>query len=129
MAEKQKVYRPKDAICGKCGGPMAYRKLPSGKWCPCNPDGSDHWDDCREAQTKGTYGIKRDFLVHIAGAVTIGKGKLKGNKYEGDKTPWEYPTFIECVEKPSQLKNKGVEFIKPDDYWKWTDGKVITNRG
>lgn len=35
-------------ICEKCGKPMGFTKLANGKWRPCNPDGSDHWDLCRD---------------------------------------------------------------------------------
>lgn len=33
--------------CKKCGLPLAFYRLPNGKACPCNPDGTDHWDLCR----------------------------------------------------------------------------------
>lgn len=32
--------------CRKCNQPIGWRKLPSGKWLPINPDGGDHFDDC-----------------------------------------------------------------------------------
>lgn len=41
------------AICRKCGEPLAFRKLSSGKWSPMNPDGSDHWDLCRSITRAG----------------------------------------------------------------------------
>jgi len=31
--------------------------MSEGKWCPCNPDGSDHWDLCREMAIK--KGLKK----------------------------------------------------------------------
>jgi hypothetical protein len=34
--------------CEKCGEPMGFVKLDNGKWRPVNPDGTDHWDKCRE---------------------------------------------------------------------------------
>ncbi len=34
--------------CYKCGGKIAFKKLPNGKWCPTEPDGSDHWDACKQ---------------------------------------------------------------------------------
>lgn len=34
------------ATCFKCQQPIAFKKLPSGKFCPTNLDGSDHWDTC-----------------------------------------------------------------------------------
>ena len=33
--------------CYKCGSPITFKRLANGKWCPTNPDGSDHWDVCR----------------------------------------------------------------------------------
>lgn len=33
-------------LCNKCGLEIGFRRLPNGKWCPTNPDGSDHWDLC-----------------------------------------------------------------------------------
>lgn len=124
MSEGRKVFRSKDARCEKCGGPLGFYKLSNGKWCPCNPDGSDHWDDCREFQTKGTYGIKREFRVATWGALTIPKGKPNANYYNGDIPPWEFPTFIECVENPSQLKNKGLKTVSLDTHERWTNGEV-----
>jgi hypothetical protein len=38
------------ATCGDCDLPLAFYRLPNGKACPCNPDGSDHWDTCREVR-------------------------------------------------------------------------------
>ena len=38
------------ATCKKCGNPLAFvKKLYKGvlKFCPVNPDGSEHWDLCR----------------------------------------------------------------------------------
>ena len=41
--------------CRKCGAPLGWRRAQFNgvwKWVPTNPDGSDHWDLCRELQTK-----------------------------------------------------------------------------
>jgi len=35
--------------CLKCGLPISFRKNSRGAFVPTNPDGSDHWDACREA--------------------------------------------------------------------------------
>ena len=43
---------PVERLCHKCGKPIAFKRLANGKWCPTNPDGSDHWDDCSKAQNK-----------------------------------------------------------------------------
>lgn len=45
-----RVFTPKGAVCGKCDLPMGFIELPNGKWRPCNPDGSDHWDVCRDVR-------------------------------------------------------------------------------
>ena len=36
--------------CRNCGLPLSFKRLKSGKLCPTNLDGSDHWDLCRETQ-------------------------------------------------------------------------------
>lgn len=128
-----------DKKCGDCGGLLAFYKLDNGKYCPCNPDGSDHWDDCREAQVKGTYGIKRTFRCFISGAKTrsYAKGfkhlKVDGKKiepsyYAGEKPPWDIPP-IHCVVSQKHLdqilKRKiDKETISWDNEILWTDGKV-----
>jgi hypothetical protein len=46
-----RVFRPADApLCEKCELPLAFTQLENGKWRPCNPDGSDHWDICRDVR-------------------------------------------------------------------------------
>ena len=83
----RKVYAPKKAKCEKCGSPLAFYKLDSGKWCPCNIDGSDHWDDCSENQAKGTYGIKREIITERFMGITYPKNK-KAKLYTGTEPPW-----------------------------------------
>lgn len=39
---------PQGAMCQKCEAPIAFKQLASGKWCPVEPDGKDHFDKCRE---------------------------------------------------------------------------------
>jgi hypothetical protein len=41
------------ATCNKCGSPIKFKLLVTGKWCPTNPDGGEHWDDCKKAQRCG----------------------------------------------------------------------------
>lgn len=39
--------------CRKCGLPIKFERREFGgvlKWYPTNPDGSEHWDDCKKAQ-------------------------------------------------------------------------------
>jgi len=45
--DNREVFKPKNAKCGTCHKQIAFYKLPSGAWCPCNIDGSDHFDQCR----------------------------------------------------------------------------------
>jgi len=105
---ERQVYKPKDAVCGKCNGPLAYYKLPSGKWCPCNLDGSDHWDDCKEAISKGTYGIQKTFInfergkpqnpaklkVFYSGRIPPWDGRLREFKFLCSKDQKRYEDYI-----------------------------------
>lgn len=43
------------AQCRKCGLAIRFeRRCFSGvlKWCPTNPDGSEHWDTCKQAMRR-----------------------------------------------------------------------------
>ena len=62
------------ATCSKCGGPIKFKKLPSGKWCPASVSGGDHWDECREWQNVGKYGIKVVRVNMIGPVWTPGHG-------------------------------------------------------
>ena len=75
------LFNPKGCFCEKCDRKLAFRKTASGKWCPCEPDGSDHWDICRETQVKlgrlsqvnsepgmPTYNQKK--IKYISGGIT-----------------------------------------------------------
>lgn len=55
------VFVPEDAQCGKCGSPLGFYKNERGLWVPCEIDGGDHWDACRENLSTGKYGIKKTF--------------------------------------------------------------------
>lgn len=39
--------------CYKCGQPIMFSVLPSGKYKPVNLDGSDHWDICKATTNSG----------------------------------------------------------------------------
>jgi len=46
-----RIFRPSPApFCAKCRLPMAFMQLANGKWRPVNPNGSDHWDICRDVR-------------------------------------------------------------------------------
>jgi len=32
--------------CAACGSPITFKRTPAGRWCPCELDGSDHFDKC-----------------------------------------------------------------------------------
>ena len=82
---KERIYAPEDAQCGKCGLPLAFKKLDSGKWCPTNPDGSDHWDICREVYNK-KMGIT--LINHKFGGTTNPRNLKPEDLYQGDAPPW-----------------------------------------
>lgn len=72
--------------CKKCGGPITFKKLPSGKWMPTNLDGSDHWDDCSTARSLGTYGIVRSGPSRLPPIVVQGFATVF---YDGKRPPWD----------------------------------------
>ena len=82
------------AICRKCKQPIKFKKLKSGKWCPTNLDGSDHWDDCREITNRYCTKPKTQDYGTITGINYI--------KYTGDETipPWD----DDSVEIPDDIK-------------------------
>ena len=46
-----RIFRPTPPpLCAKYDLPMAFMQLANGKWRPCNPDGSDHFDRCRDVR-------------------------------------------------------------------------------
>jgi hypothetical protein len=69
--------------CRKCGLPIAFKKLSSGKYCPTNPDGSDHFDLCRETIRGGRpFDPARDMRS---------SGWITGEHYKPDSNPDEIP--------------------------------------
>lgn len=106
------------AECRKCGLPIGWRKLPNGKWCPQNLDGSDHWDICRETtrgsikdavlrESKNAQGERIVCAISNTGEkVVIQKtGKpIQGNapicKCHYDVAPWEVCPNCENLNSP-----------------------------
>jgi len=71
-------------LCKKCGLPLAFKKLASGKLCPVNPDGSDHWDLCR--------GVTRDLDSAITRCIQergLSSSGRPTHVYTGDVPPWD----------------------------------------
>ena len=105
-----RIFNPIPApLCAKCDQPMGFVQLESGKWRPCNPNGSDHWDKCREVRyaearageckevvgkTKLGYtekivfwdGGKKPFIVRHSVKTPTPKGFVA---YAGEAPPWE----------------------------------------
>ena len=76
--------------CSKCGLPLAFKTLPSGKLCPTNPDGSDHWDICRATRLASMSQAERTVDRRDAEAMrpVITGGHLT-NLYSGTIPPWD----------------------------------------
>lgn len=65
--------------CRKCGLPLKFKKLRSGKWSPTNLDGSDHWDLCKSVIRK-TEGVVIEFFARTGGP---------GYVWCGNVPPWD----------------------------------------
>jgi len=88
MSRSQTQSGPR--LCNKCHLPIAFRQLPSGKWCPTNPDGSDHWDDCKRA-TAGEYkGPLTQYYGRMVDGIMI---------EDGNRRPINTPEAIAVREK------------------------------
>ena len=68
-------------VCKKCNLPISFKKIASGKWCPTNPDGSDHWDLCSETRFKNNPNKQASKTM----AFTWGKDFVESND---DSVPW-----------------------------------------
>ena len=131
MTERKVIGKEK--TCGKCGGSLRFYRNERGNYVPCNPDGSDHWDSCREAQVKGTYGIKRIFRQKIEGCKTSGHAVGYQNKehsyYCGTAAPWDFKDMIYCVHDGKELNLLLADktermLVSKDSKFIWTDGKA-----
>jgi len=73
--------REKMKECRKCGLPLKFEKR-KGKWYPTNPDGSEHWDLCKEIRNRGkVFEEKSSGVIH---------GDLaKPNECDCGLPPWE----------------------------------------
>lgn len=78
-------YAPREKKhCAKCGLELGFKLLPSGKYCPTNADGTDHFDICRLTQF---LNAKRDVCVGMTTTMTVPTRKL--DYYAGDIPPWD----------------------------------------
>ena len=89
-----KIFLPPDSICEKCGRPLAFKQLESGKWCPCDPDGSDHWDGCKAIQRRRMGILNADGTVnwkklHRKDPPLLTKGRDVRWVWAGAVPPWD----------------------------------------
>ena len=103
MDSEREVFNPGDATCGKCNQKIAFFKMANGKWCPCNPDGTDHFDDCRlhwfqRVMREGKKFVRKNkegYIFEGKEILTLVVGKtITGKKYKPDGCdcglpPWE----------------------------------------
>lgn len=80
------VFKPHKAKCHKCGSPIAFYLMDSGKWCVCELNGDDHWDPCSHNRMHGVYGIKIEIVTERFIGVT--KPNHKRPLYNGEEPPW-----------------------------------------
>lgn len=112
----RKVFVPKNngrctAYCEKCGGPLGFYLNERGKYSPCNPDGTDHFDICRARRyalaKKGRHvDVPHEeayYTAHSRFAVresdVDGRGKKPHAGCCERILPWDEP----CTECPNRL--------------------------
>ena len=95
--------------CEACGLPLSFKQLPTGKWCPCNSDGSDHWDSCKTIQRKRMGLINEDGSLNMERLEALKPALFSrsevthvwcGELPPWDELLWEYRNFTaeECME-------------------------------
>jgi hypothetical protein len=77
--------------CMRCKLPLAFKMTPRGKWKPVNPDGSDHWDLCRETVHAAMTPAQRADWERKDEKLRkpVVTGRHVEITYEGDVPPWE----------------------------------------
>ncbi len=85
----------KQSRCRKCGLPLGWKRLANGSWCPTNPDGSDHWDLCRQtflaslSPSARAALRERDRIEGLPKRTAGKKGDTFGYHYAGELPPWD----------------------------------------
>ena len=94
----REVFSSRGAKCGTCNQPISFFKMPNGSWCPCNPDGGDHFDQCRqdwfeEVKRNGVWFERKDRAGYLhQGKVVltrIAALRIRGSNYK--------PSACECI--------------------------------
>lgn len=74
-------------VCKKCGGPITFRKLPSGKSMPVEVDGSEHWDICKRRKLEQLSPAQREQLLAAKPPLTT--ATTATHVYCGELPPWD----------------------------------------
>lgn len=115
MKMQRRIFSPPDCRCEKCDLPIAFKETPSGAWCPCNPDGSDHFDVCRLTQF---VNADRPVCVGMLTLMTVPKGKTP--VMDETLPPWDdsiVPDWSWC---------RGYKIVpSPNAYHKWVNPKEL----
>ena len=110
MSARRVFIPPSGATCKDCGAKLGFYKNERGNTVPCNPDGTDHWDLCRDRRyalakqgkhinnrrEEAYYGPKGRFAVRES---AYGKKKSLP-ACRGCVLPWEEP----CAECPAAFR-------------------------
>lgn len=101
--EWQEIMMVENKLCRACGEPVAFRKLPSGKWTPCELDGSDHWDKCAQRQA---VIVRREgkYFTRTGAATTTDNVREEGYKWRGKEK------FV----KLDGVLRVGANYVPPD---------------
>lgn len=116
MSDKPKrIFSPPDCRCEKCDLPLAFKQTKTGAWCPCNPDGSDHFDICRLTQF-----VNADRPVCVGMLTLITKANGKWPKIPDDGLPpwdesivpdWSWVRYYDIV----PAKNPYHKWVNPQE--------------
>lgn len=88
-------------LCRKCNLPLSFKKLPNGKWYPTNPDGTEHWDLCREEQFRQG---KRKPETRASGFIT-------GPQYVKSTCDCSGPPWEECEHHNDEIGEEEMSHI------------------
>jgi hypothetical protein len=102
-----KAIAGRSAVCSKCDQPIALYKNARGRWVPCNPDGSDHFDQCSRAvmarvMRDGLYFSNKDAAGYEYRGrvkfVRLSKESVRGSRYVPDGCDCGLPPWELCEE-------------------------------
>ncbi len=114
------------AFCSKCGLPLGFKQLESGKWRPTNADGTDHYDICRLTQF---VNAKQNVCVGMATTKTVPTAKnwpeILALSNSDERLPWD-----ESIEFDSSWIRDYKIVKDPNAYRKFVDpSKLLELRG